>query len=88
VSLELGEADTIDNIWPQCGPKNVAVARRYFKQKDHVENFLADKVKNDVTDPRQLANIIVVPAGIVTGFASTPRALWLALAPTGRYGWP
>jgi hypothetical protein len=25
VPLEIGGADTLDNIWPQCGPKNVAV---------------------------------------------------------------
>src|SRR5436309_1725650 len=53
VPLEIGGADTLDNIWPQCGPKNVVLARRYFKQKDLVENYLADKVKTEVTDPRQ-----------------------------------
>ena len=57
VPLEIGGADTLDNIWPQCGPKNVVLARRYFKQKDLVENYLADKVKTEVTDPRQLANL-------------------------------
>jgi len=57
VPLEIGGADTLDNIWPQCGPKNVAIARRYFKQKDLVENYLADRVKTDVTDPRQLAKL-------------------------------
>ena len=45
VSLELGGADTLDNIWPQCGPSQVALAARYFKQKDMVENFLAFRVK-------------------------------------------
>ena len=29
--------------------------------------------------------IIVVPAGFVADFASTPRALWSVLPPTGRY---
>jgi hypothetical protein len=29
--------------------------------------------------------LIVVPAGFVTDFASTPRALWSVLPPTGRY---
>jgi len=29
--------------------------------------------------------VIVVPAGFVTDFASTPRALWSVLPPTGRY---
>jgi hypothetical protein len=46
VPLELGGADTLDNIWPQCGPSSVALAQRYFKQKDMVENFLADQVKS------------------------------------------
>jgi hypothetical protein len=45
VSLELGGADTIDNIWPQCGPSNVALGKRYFKQKDAVENYLAAAVR-------------------------------------------
>jgi hypothetical protein len=57
VPLEIGGADTLDNIWPQCGPKNVTLAKRYFKQKDLVENYLADMVKTTVTDPRQLANL-------------------------------
>jgi hypothetical protein len=57
VPLEIGGADTLDNIWPQCGPKKVALVKRYFHQKDVVEAFLADKVKTEVTDPRQLANL-------------------------------
>lgn len=45
VSLELGGADTLDNLWPQCGPSKVALNRRYFKRKDAVENFLAREVR-------------------------------------------
>lgn len=45
ISLELGGADTLENIWPQCGPPGVALRARYFKQKDIVENFLAAQVK-------------------------------------------
>src|SRR5277367_4081720 len=45
VSLELGGADTLDNIWPQCGPDNVALSERYFKRKDGVENYLAKQVR-------------------------------------------
>jgi hypothetical protein len=45
VSLELGGADTVDNIWPQCGPAGVAWADRYFHQKDLVENYLAELVR-------------------------------------------
>lgn len=41
VSLEIGGADSLDNIWPQCGPDAVTLNERYFKQKDLVENFLA-----------------------------------------------
>jgi hypothetical protein len=46
VSLELGGADTIDNIWPQCGPDGAALAQRYFRIKDGVENYLAAQVRN------------------------------------------
>jgi hypothetical protein len=45
VSLELSGADTLDNIWPQCGPPGVPLAQRYFKQKDMVENYLAWRVR-------------------------------------------
>jgi len=34
VSLELGGADTLDNIWPQCGPPGVALNDRFFKMKE------------------------------------------------------
>jgi hypothetical protein len=46
VPLELGGADSLDNIWPQCGPNNVPLEQRYFKQKDMVENYLADQARN------------------------------------------
>lgn len=46
ISLELGGADTLDNIWPQCGPAKVALAKRYLKEKDAVENYLAKQVKD------------------------------------------
>jgi hypothetical protein len=45
ISLEIGGADTLENIWPQCGPDRVQLRQRYFKQKDIVENFLARQVK-------------------------------------------
>jgi hypothetical protein len=47
ISLELGGADTLDNIWPQCGPSKAVLAKRFFKQKDTVENYLAWLVKNN-----------------------------------------
>lgn len=46
ISLELGGADTLDNIWPQCGPSDVALDNRFFKEKDTVENYLAWMVKH------------------------------------------
>lgn len=45
VPLELGGADGLGNIWPQCGPDTVTLNERYFKKKDHVENYLAEEVK-------------------------------------------
>jgi hypothetical protein len=45
VPLALGGADTLENIWPQCGPNQVALSERYFKQKDMVESYLADQVR-------------------------------------------
>ena len=45
ISLELGGADTLDNIWPQCGPSRTTLWNRYFKQKDTVENYLAYMVR-------------------------------------------
>lgn len=45
VPLELGGADGLGNIWPQCGPDSVTLNERYFKKKDHVENYLAERVR-------------------------------------------
>lgn len=50
ISLELGGADTLDNIWPQCGPSGVALPQRFFKEKDTVENFLAMQVREGRMD--------------------------------------
>lgn len=46
VPLELGGADGMGNLWPQCGPEDVTLRARYFKQKDIVENYLAAKVRS------------------------------------------
>jgi hypothetical protein len=46
VSLELGGADTLDNIWPQCGPSRTQLNARFFKRKDAVEHFLAKQVRD------------------------------------------
>lgn len=53
VSLELGGGDTLDNIWPQCGPPGVPLDERYFKQKDAVENYLAWRVRRGEMDLAQ-----------------------------------
>lgn len=45
VPLELGGADGLGNIWPQCGPDATTLKNRYFKRKDLVENYLASSVK-------------------------------------------
>lgn len=45
VPLELGGSDGLGNIWPECGPDAVTLNQRYFRQKDHVENYLAEEVK-------------------------------------------
>lgn len=46
VPLELGGSDGMGNIWPECGPDSVTLNQRYFKEKDHVENYLAEQVKS------------------------------------------
>jgi hypothetical protein len=45
ISLQLGGADTLENLWPQCGPSGVALSKRHFKLKDDVENYLARQIK-------------------------------------------
>ena len=45
VPLELGGADGLGNIWPECGPDGVTLENRYFKVKDRVENYLAGEVR-------------------------------------------
>jgi hypothetical protein len=46
----MGGADTIENIWPQCGPTGGTLRQRYFKQKDVVENYLTAQVKSGNMD--------------------------------------
>ncbi len=45
VPLELGGADGLGNIWPECGPAGAPLRERNFKIKDRVENYLADEVR-------------------------------------------
>ena len=46
VPLYMGGADTLDNIWPQCGPDSATLNARYFKQKDKVELYLGEQVRS------------------------------------------
>ena len=55
ISLELGGADTLDNIWPQCGPSGVSLPQRFFKEKDTVENFLAMQGEGGSNGPERSA---------------------------------
>jgi hypothetical protein len=41
----MGGADSLDNIWPQCGPSGVVRKKCYFPQKDCVEIYLGDQVR-------------------------------------------
>jgi hypothetical protein len=45
VPLSLGGADTLDNIWPQCGPVGVSAENLYFRKKDRVEYYLGWMVR-------------------------------------------
>ena len=44
--LELGGADTLDNFWPQCDPTGAPLPQRFFKEKEFVENYLANQIKS------------------------------------------
>ncbi len=45
VPLELGGADGMGNLWPECGPDGATLNERQFKRKDLVENYLAEAVR-------------------------------------------
>ena len=57
--LEMGGADTIENIWPQCGPAGGPLRQRYFKQKDVVEIYLTAQVKSGNMDLAEAQKQIV-----------------------------
>ena len=73
VSLELGGADTVDNIWPQCGPDGVTLANRYFKIKDSVENYLAARVRNGDMDLEEAQKGIATDW---TQYIAAAKAYW------------
>lgn len=45
VSLELGGADTLDNIWPQCAPTDARQRARISHRKRAVDTYLIAQVK-------------------------------------------
>jgi hypothetical protein len=45
IPLEIGGANSADNIWPLCGPPDVMQSARYFNDKDKVDRYLAMMVK-------------------------------------------
>jgi esterase/lipase superfamily enzyme len=45
VPLEIGGADSLENIWPLCGPAGATLAKRYFRQKLVVDRYVLAKVK-------------------------------------------
>jgi hypothetical protein len=49
VSLEIGGADTLDNIWPQCGPPGSKGEARDFRKKDKIEQFLGRQVRGGMS---------------------------------------
>lgn len=74
VPLELGGSDSIENLWPQCGPPDVRLRDRYFKQKDLVENYLSAQVKEGAMDLAEAQRQI---ARDWTSYLRTARA-WCA----------
>lgn len=50
IPLYLGGADTLENIWPQCGPPGVHLDDRFFKEKDKVEYYLGQQVREGKMD--------------------------------------
>jgi hypothetical protein len=80
ISIELGGADTLDNIWPQCGPADTVLAQRYFKIKDGVENYLNVQVKaGQVTLDEAQKQI----AADWTQFIAASESYWSAHKATG-----
>jgi hypothetical protein len=77
VPLEMGGADTIENIWPQCGPTGGTLWQRYFKQKDVVENYLTALVKSGNMDlaeaQRQIARDWTQFLDAAKGWCATHR---------------
>jgi len=45
ISLELGGADTVDNIWPQCGPPGMVLSETLFQEKRRGGKFPAKQVR-------------------------------------------
>ena len=57
ISIENGGADSLNNIWPECGPDwphgaRVQLDQRYFKMKDAVENYVHNGICLNVPDAK------------------------------------
>jgi hypothetical protein len=66
--------------WATAQPPIAAVPMTPFG--DGQDSMLTENMQYRV---QQTTFVIVVPAGFVTDFASTPRALWSVIPLTGRY---
>lgn len=55
VDLATGGADSLDNIWPECGPSNVPVGQREFKIKDRFAEH--DVMRLFKANPANLADL-------------------------------
>ncbi len=58
VPLELGGADSLDNIWPQCGPLGAQGLKIHFQEKDKVEDYLTTLVKTGKMQLREAQEAI------------------------------
>ena len=77
IPLGLGGSDSLENIWPECGPAGATLRNRAFRQKDLVENYLTAQVKAGKIDlkaaQRGIAEDWTQYLPIATKFAATRR---------------
>jgi len=50
IPLELGGADSLENIWPLCGPPGAPLTHRYFREKILVNHYLVAEVRSGGMD--------------------------------------
>jgi hypothetical protein len=72
LDIGAGGADTLDNIWPQCGDPNVPIGEREFKTKDRfAEHSLIATIKHGA-------------AGDLLELQKRMAADWTQFLPTGH----